>query len=179
VPTSQPFDSATLKIKNDRVLLLGRISSVQHVLTGRGTCVLRARVVKGDTNKWRSESIVGIYSFTPGARISEGEMFPDIIECAEDIGKWALDHLPHVHYHEAFEADETDKTSIQFRLAEYFANPETAGQRIEYEKRTLQVSIMKKLYPIKDMDTADKLIPVIKDIFKCERLSTQECFMFY
>ncbi|KAF8199144.1 hypothetical protein BJ912DRAFT_809737, partial [Pholiota molesta] len=80
---------------------------------------------------------------------------------------WVLDHLPRVLYQEAFEADETDKTSIQRRLAEYFANTETAGQRIEYEKRTLQVSVMKKLYPIKDMDTADKLIPVIKDVFKC------------
>jgi hypothetical protein len=135
--------------------------------------VLRARVIKGDTKKWGSESIAVMYSVTPGARISEGEMLSDIIECAEDVdakGKWVLDHLPRVLYQEAFEADsdETDKTSIQRRLAEYFANTETAGQRIEYEKRTLQVSVMKKLYPIKDMDTADKLIPVIKDVLKCE-----------
>jgi hypothetical protein len=144
--------------------MFGRISFVQQVLIGRMTCVLRTTVVEGDSGEWESESIGIKSSFIPNTRIS------DFIKYAEDAKcKWVLDHLPRVLYHEAFEAsDEADKTSIQCRLAEYFANTETAGKRIEYEKRTLQVSVTKKLYPIEDMDMADKLIPVIKDIFKCE-----------
>ncbi|KAF8199155.1 hypothetical protein BJ912DRAFT_1139959, partial [Pholiota molesta] len=127
--------------------MFGRIPFVQPALIGRRTWVLHATAVEGDSGEW--ESVIK-FSFLPVTEISRGEMLPDTTNCARDAkGTW------------------TDKRNIQYRLAEYFPNTETAGKRIEYEKRTLKVLVITKLYPIKDLNTADKLVPVVKDIFKC------------
>ncbi|KAF8199158.1 hypothetical protein BJ912DRAFT_1139962 [Pholiota molesta] len=174
-PSKKSLYGAFLTLKKGKLVLkLLDIVFVQHALIGRGTCVVQAEVFKGDAKakKWGSKPFVVKFSFTPGTRISEGDLLDDITNCAKgkkNKNKSILDHLPCVLHHEAFAPGETD---VQHRLAKYFkarnkANKDNVAMQVDYEERTLQVLVMKELHPIRDLDTADKLIPVVQDIFKC------------
>lgn len=160
------MEGSELTLKDGSVLQLKEKLFRQHSLIGRGTCVYTAQVKKlGTEPKLQSseldEEIVVKLTFTPNTRVSEMETLKHIVETAEGNSdyNWVLHRLPEILHDEAF--IHTAKT--QRRVSDLL---QEKGHL--YESRSFQGLVMKRLYPITDLTTAEELLPVIRDIFRCE-----------
>jgi hypothetical protein len=113
---------------------------------------VHATAVEGDSNERESESIV------TKSRNTKAETFEGSVMRATNSNGAELCIHTYIH-HEAFPMDAID---AQCRFSKY-----TSSRDTKYKNHVLRLLIMTELFQMIDM-TADTLIPVIKDVFKCE-----------
>ncbi|KAF8177019.1 hypothetical protein BJ912DRAFT_693635 [Pholiota molesta] len=170
---------AILTLEHGTQLLLAELVFVQHALIGRGTCVVRAKVIGRCPEDWVGKEIVVKFSFTPKTRVSEELILKEIDDIAksdkmkagdttsssdimEDTDttkdhekpnqRWVLKHLPEVLCYEALKVT----NDVQSRLS-YLKKIQ-----VPYEDRVLQILVMTELFPITKLKTSDELLPSSK-----------------
>jgi serine/threonine protein kinase len=124
-------------------------------------------MVNGDCPKgWEGKSIIVKFSFT-------SKILTEILSIANDLPKMkagdttanrdTMEDIDTMKDHEKPKALELTDDDVQSRLSQYLKS-----KKKPYEDRVLQILVMTELFPITKLKTSNELVPVIKDIFKCE-----------
>ena len=137
------------------VKLNGTISR-DPAMVGRSTVVLNAT-----SDEWPDNPLVVKISWPTSGRVSETDFLEKVNGMAEGDHAWATNHLPQVHYAEdvIFPSDSTLES-----VARLFENGEFTNGDFVYERRTLQIIIQERLYPLKLLANMKDIGQVLLDV---------------
>lgn len=172
------YENITLTLGKGLELCIQDTISIQHCLIGRGTCVVRAKVVKvprdceefKDILPYEGQVVVVKLSWPSASRESEAKIVGEARAIAIKTGEtWVLKHLPNILYSEDYQSEGADgESTVQQRLAKKFSKADDNGDR--YEERVLRIIVEDELLPI-DRELKDgcrDLYNVFYDVYKCE-----------
>lgn len=162
------FEGQEFKLTNGLVLLLGRTLFRQHVIIGRGTTTVIAKVknpthlgnvrdiVVDDHAIWKGEIVVKS-SWPAKSRIPEADFVNEARSKAELEGEQRiLNHLPKILY-----TEDCDSPEVSTRLAIHF------GKDV-YQQRLARATVSERLYPITDITDPEALRKAMSEIIDCE-----------